>query len=114
VDTREVIDWLLEGDPAIVFQVHRDLLDAPVAADGGQDLAHDGASRSAEPLEHAASAARVALVERWQRGSEALDLKTPASLPRSDSRLPRHLPVLRRVSASTTAIDNAAVPAPAA
>ena len=28
---REVMDWLLEGDAAIVFQVHRDLLDAPAA-----------------------------------------------------------------------------------
>lgn len=28
---REIIDWLLEGDPAIVFQVQRDLLDAPAA-----------------------------------------------------------------------------------
>lgn len=27
----EIIDWLLEGDPAIVFQVHRDLLNAAAA-----------------------------------------------------------------------------------
>ena len=31
METREVINWLLEGDPAIVFQVQRDLLDAPAA-----------------------------------------------------------------------------------
>jgi hypothetical protein len=31
VRTSAVIDWLLEGDPAIVFQVHRDLLDSPAA-----------------------------------------------------------------------------------
>jgi hypothetical protein len=31
VQTSEVIQWLLEGDPAIVFQVHRDLLDASEA-----------------------------------------------------------------------------------
>jgi hypothetical protein len=31
MEMSEIIDWLLEGDPAIVFQVHRDLLDAPKA-----------------------------------------------------------------------------------
>ena len=40
----DVIDWLLEGDPAIRWQVLRDLVDAPtgeVAAERGK-VEHDG------------------------------------------------------------------------
>ena len=37
------IDWLLDGDPAIRWQVHADLLDDPATADGERAaVASDG------------------------------------------------------------------------